>query len=263
MVFNSPIRIVFLGAGNLASKLSVELKKAGHSVIQVYSRTLKSAGSLAKSLDTEFTNDISQIDPTANIYFVVVNDHVIEDLLSKYNFSGKLVVHTSGSISMDVLKNYTNNFGVFYPLQTFMKSSETEFSQIPLFIEANNPDNERLLLALGKLICEDVNILSSEKRKILHLAAVFACNFTNHMYNIADEILKNENLSFEWLKPLIFETSKRISDSRPGEIQTGPAVRNELNVIKSHLELLKNSPGIQEIYELLSKSIYETKQKEK
>ena len=128
---------------------------------------------------------------------------------------------------------------------------------------ANNPENERILLALGKQICEDVNILPSEKRKILHLAAVFACNFTNHMYNIADDILKKEDLPFEWLKPLIYETSRRISDNRPGEVQTGPAVRNEQNVIKNHIELLNGLPEIQQIYKLLSKSIYETKQKKR
>jgi predicted short-subunit dehydrogenase-like oxidoreductase (DUF2520 family) len=196
------------------------------------------------------------------MYIFSVKDAVLSGVLKKFpRFSG-LWVHTAGSLPLTIFAGYSQRYGVFYPLQTFSKNREVHFENIPLFIEANNQGDEEILEAIASTLTEKVICLSSEKRKFLHLAAVFACNFTNHLYVQAAEIMEEQGLSPDLLFPLIRETAEKIKDLPPREAQTGPAVRYDENVIQAHLELLDKDIEKQNLYRTISRSIYK-KTKEK
>jgi len=253
--------IVILGAGNVATHLSIALKKAGYSIKCVYSQTISAAKTLASKVDSHYTNEINHIPVEADLYIIAVKDEIIEEIIKHIQLKYGIIVHTAGSISMDVFKDRFENYGVFYPLQTFSKSRDINFSEIPICIESNTKILENKLFELAKKLSNNAFLVNSEKRKMLHLAAVFACNFSNHMFSIATEILKQSDISFDLLKPLIFETAQKAIDSDPETAQTGPAVRNDQNVIQNHLEMLKNYPEFEKIYRFVSDSIYKLNQK--
>lgn len=254
-------RFVFIGAGNLATQLSTVLKEKGFSIVQVYSRTEKSARMLAEKLNADYTTSVSEISSGADVYFVALKDAAFQEVLPQLNFQNNLLVHCSGSMPLSSLENYSGNIGVFYPLQTFSKNRKVDFSEIPVFIEANSPENEKRLFQIAEKISGQVSALNSEKRLHLHISAVFACNFVNHFYSEAAQILKTQNISFEVLKPLIMETAMKVREMRPEDAQTGPAVRFDENVIGKHLQALEFNPDIRELYKLVSKSIFEFHQK--
>lgn len=251
----------FIGAGNVATHLSIELKKAGHNILQVYSRTEESAKKLADRLQTRFTTSPELILKEADIYVVALNDSVVEKVLSKNNFGAKLIVHCSGSLYMNVLSKYANNYGVFYPLQTFSKNRAVDFKSIPLFLEASSSENLEVLLQLANAISYSVFVLDSEKRKSLHIAAVFACNFANHCYALAAQFLESKELSFDILRPLIMETASKVQELHPEAAQTGPAIRYDENIINAHVKELEEMPELKELYNSISKSIFEHHQK--
>lgn len=254
------LKICFIGAGNLATHLSKALQNQGHKVIQVYSRTEESASALANILDSEFTTSTKEISADADLYVVALKDSVVNTVLSKINFRNKFVVHCSGSLPRGVLKQYSDNVGVLYPLQTFSKKRAIDFSNIPVFVEANSAKNEIKLLELARTISNEVSVLNSAKRKSLHISAVFACNFVNHMYSISAEFLKANHISFDVLKPLIYETAQKVQEHKPQDTQTGPAVRFEGNIINDHLNQLTGFPAYHELYNSISKSIFELHQ---
>ena len=249
--------IVLIGAGNLATRLGLRLKECNHRIVQVYSRTESSATELANKLHSAWTTRPEEISPEGLLYLVSVSDKAVESLLSKISFGNRLVAHTAGSLPMDVMKPFSANCGVFYPLQTFSKSREVDFAQIPVCIEANNPANLDILRKLGASISNDVREIDSEERRQLHLSAVFVCNFVNHLYSIGDELLKEKEIDFDILKPLIAETAAKALEFSPKNVQTGPAVRFDRNVIDRHLEMLKEHPQWNDIYKLLSESIHQ------
>lgn len=255
------LKFIFIGAGNLATQLSQRLKQQEFEIIQVYSRTEKSARELAEKINCEFTNSPDNISKDADIYVVAINDSVYDDVLSQIEFNGKLVVHCSGSMPMSVLEIYSENIGVFYPLQTFSKTREVDFSEIPVFVEANSERNEKQLIQIASKISGSVSVLNSEKRLFLHIAAVFACNFVNHFYMEASQVLKSKNISIDVLKPLIMETARKVQEMRPEDAQTGPAVRFDENVIGKHLKALEFNPPARELYNSVSKTIFEFHQK--
>ena len=250
-------KIVFIGAGNLATRLSLALKEKGFPIAQVYSRSVESARTLGEKLQTAYTTDLSRILPDASVYFFSVKDSALQEVLAQLPELPGLFVHTAGSIPLDIFAPYHSRRGVFYPLQTFSKERILAFDRIPIFIEANTSEDEIFLKDLGACLSETVISLDSGKRKYLHLSAVFACNFTNHLYAQAGDILKEQGISREVLLPLIEETAEKIKDLHPRDAQTGPAVRYDRNVIDKHLDLLQGDLRKQEIYELLSRSIYE------
>ncbi len=251
------LNICFIGAGNLATQLSKSLSGNGFNISQIYSRTTKSAKLLADSLKTKYTTEISSIDTKVDLYFVALKDSAVNEVLSQINFNNKLVVHCSGSLPLSVLEKYSENRGVFYPLQTFSKNRDVNFSSIPIFIDSDSTKNEKRLLEIAQQISNSVFILDSEKRKSLHISAVFACNFVNHFYTISSEILKNTDIPFDVLKPLILETAQKVQELEPEKAQTGPAVRFDKNIITSHLKELEGLNNYQELYNSISKSIFE------
>ena len=243
--------IVFLGFGNVNFHLINTLYKHNKdSVIQVYNR---SEINLNKELDNiPFTTDLSKI-KEADLYIIGIPDDAIAAFSETLPLKNKLVVHTSGSVSMEALSK-RNRKGVFYPLQTFSKNREVNFNTIPICIEAKEEADLELLTNLGKSLSEKVVEIDSDERSKLHLAAVFVNNFVNHLYAIGDDILGNNELSFDLLHPLIEETASKVKTLSPSEVQTGPARRGDQKTIEKHLHLLKEGPE-SELYQQLTESL--------
>lgn len=253
--------IIFIGAGNLATHVSLELKSKGYNISQVYSRTEKSAASLAEKINSSYTISEKSLNQNADVYIVALKDSAIVPVLSKMEFKNKLLIHCSGSTPMSVLKEFSNNYGVFYPLQTFSKNRELDFRKIPVFVEGNSSSNQKRIEQLARSLSDSVSVLNSKKRMALHIAAVFACNFVNHFYYLASEILDSKEIPFNVLRPLILETAEKVQAMYPREAQTGPAVRFDENIISRHLQELKGKKNYDELYSLISKSIFEHHQK--
>jgi predicted short-subunit dehydrogenase-like oxidoreductase (DUF2520 family) len=223
----------------------------------VYSRTESSAVVLAGQVNARITSNPKEIVNSADVYFVAIKDSVFNDVLPQIDFGNRLVVHCAGSVPMNQLESYSHNFGVFYPFQTFSKQRDIDFRKIPVFIEANNHKNESLLLNIANEISEAVAVLDSDKRKTLHISAVFACNFVNHFYCIAQDLLKSKAIDFEVIRPLILETAMKVQEFSPENVQTGPAVRFDENIINLHISELSDKPEYKELYETISKRIFE------
>ncbi|MCC8172514.1 MAG: DUF2520 domain-containing protein [Parabacteroides sp.] len=249
------MNVVLIGAGNLATRLSLALHAAEVRIVQVYSRTIAHAGKLAAQLGCSYTDKLEAINPGADLYIYSLKDEALPQVLRRVAPNGGLWVHTAGSVSMDVFKGYIPRYGVLYPLQTFSKERRVDFSEVPFFIEAATEEDTLLLQKIAGLLSGKVQKLSSEKRKIVHLAAVFACNFTNHMYVLADNILKENGLSFDLMLPLIGETAAKVKDMAPSDAQTGPAIRYDKNVMQRQLDML-GSDEQKEIYKIVSKNIH-------
>jgi predicted short-subunit dehydrogenase-like oxidoreductase (DUF2520 family) len=246
---------VIIGAGNVAWHLGIALKDKKIDFLQVLARTIEPAKELAGILNADYTMDFDKINVHADLYIISVTDDAIDEIIKKLYLQRQLVVHTAGSIPMSVFNGRFENYGVFYPLQTFTKGREIHFEKVPVCIEANAQDNMNKLVQLAKLISQTVLIMDSEKRAKLHLAAVFACNFTNYMYSIADRILKKQGIDFSILHPLIIETALKAAEMKPAEAQTGPAVRNNRMLMDKQMKMLENDSAAREIYEILSDNI--------
>ncbi|RHJ51684.1 Rossmann-like and DUF2520 domain-containing protein [Bacteroides sp. AM10-21B] len=251
--------IVFIGAGNLATNLAKTLYYKGFRIVQIYSRTEESARALAYAVEADYITDLSSVVAGAQLYIVSLKDAAFVQLLPEI-VAGKeeaLWVHTAGSIPMDVWAGRVKRYGVFYPMQTFSKQRTVDFRQIPVFIESNSAEDTRMLKEIASVLSEKVYEATSEQRKSLHLAAVFTCNFTNHMYALAAELLKKYQLPFDVMLPLIDETAHKVHELEPRLAQTGPAIRYDENVINNHLQMLSDEPGMQELYRLISESIHQ------
>ena len=247
--------IVLIGSGNVATHLGLALKKVGCKILQVYSPNADHAAMLAKKLKSKSCHTIDAITPEADLYIMAIKDDVIKNLSQQLQLKNKILVHTSGSAAMDLLKSASKNIGVFYPLQTFSKNIHVEIQQAPFCIEANNKVTEKQLLQLASTISYHVNVLSSEQRKTIHVAAVFSCNFSNYLFSISEKILNDHKISFDILKPLIYETIYKIEKHSPNEVQTGPAKRKDKKTIQVHLDFLKNYPEYKKLYKYLSESL--------
>ncbi len=249
------MRISIIGSGNVATHLAAAFKNAGHRIIQVYSRDMHNAALLAYHVGAEATDDLDRIDPETDLFLISVKDDAIAAIaesLSKYQ---KLTVHTSGATDIDVLLTYSQNAGVFYPLQTLSKNKEVDFLSVPLCIEGADEIITGLLEQLAQTISNNVYRVNSAQRKVLHVAAVFACNFPNYLYGAAQHLLAENGMGFEMLRPLILETAQKVQDHLPAGVQTGPAIRNDKNTMAAHLQMLGDEPALTAIYELLSQEI--------
>lgn len=252
------MKIVLIGAGNLATHLGKALHAAGHDMVQVFSRTMQSAETLASLLDAEPLTDMAQVRDDADVYIFSVKDSALGQLISQLcGGEKKVFLHTAGSMPMSVFRGKALHYGVLYPMQTFSKQREVDFSIIPCFIEANDEFALKQIEGLAGQISHRVFQLSSEDRKYLHLSAVFACNFANHCYAASQELLQQHGIPFDVMLPLIDETAAKVHGMTPKEAQTGPAVRYDENVIGKQIQLLENQPYFQKIYDCMSKSIHE------
>lgn len=238
----------------MATHLGKALLKKGFSINQVYSKNIDHAFELADALNAMPCDDMRFITDESDLYIICIKDDFIEAIAKQLNLKNKIVVHTSGSVAMDVLAQF-DNYGIFYPLQTFSKETKVNMSEVPFCIEANGNKTQNELLDLAKVLSTKVYEINSEQRKKIHLAAVFACNFSNYLYSISEAILNENNMDFELLKPLILETAKKIQGNSPKDVQTGPAKRNDQEVLKNHINQLANAKDYQEIYRLITDNI--------
>ncbi len=251
------MKVVIVGSGNVATHLSLAMASLeGIEICQVYSPTEAHAEILAERLNCDFVTNPNQIRKDADVYLFALKDQALETVIRAVPANDGLWLHTSGSMPMQVFAGYTERYGVLYPLQTFSKSREISFRGIPLFIECHREEDKNCLEELARRLSGKVCELSSEKRRSLHLAAVFACNFTNHIYALAEEILAKEGLSRDYLFPLIDETAAKVHELPAQEAQTGPAIRYDENIINKHLGMLADDPDVQTLYRLLSQSIH-------
>ena len=251
--------VSFIGSGNVATHLAKALENSGINVKSIYSRNIVHAKLLGDSVGAESTNKISEIAIDSDLFIFSVNDNVIGDLakeLSEKVGYSAFVAHTSGMVSSDIFKAYFNDYGVFYPLQTFKKARNVDIKEVPFLIVESSNTEENNLFKLASMISDNVRFIDDAKRKVLHIAAVFANNFTNFMYNISDEIAQKGNADFQLLTPLIKETAMKIVDGqKPKDVQTGPAVRNDINTINAHLSYLSDNPVPKQLYQMLTESI--------
>jgi predicted short-subunit dehydrogenase-like oxidoreductase (DUF2520 family) len=253
-----PLAVSFIGAGNLAWHLAPALDNAGYSVKEVYSRNRRNADALVERLyDAETKADLDFSSSKSSVFIIAVSDDVIGDIAQEIALpEDAILVHTSGSQPLSVLGYAaTPNLGVFYPLQTFTKDKKVEFNSIPIFVESETAIVEKRLMAMAKEIAKNVLKINSEERKALHVAAVFAANFTNHMLYLAQEIMRENALSYEWLKPLISEMITKSLSIGPENAQTGPARRGDLATLDKHMDFLKGDETVSELYKIISQDI--------
>jgi predicted short-subunit dehydrogenase-like oxidoreductase (DUF2520 family) len=251
--------IVVIGAGRLATHLCLAFFKHGLKVVQVYNRTPEKGKKLADRIGASFTDQIPEIVMNADLYILAVSDAVLDDFSSKLRLKDKLVVHTSGTLEMDVLTPISANIGVFYPLQTFSPGSRINFKNLPVCIEANSPGSARRLAGFAEKLTQSVHFLDSDKRRVLHLGAVLSANFTNFLYAVTEELMLSHEIPFELLWPLILQTAKNARHGNLAQSLTGPAVRGDIKVIEKHLELLSDHPDYMEIYKLITTNIIKHK----
>ncbi len=251
------MKIFIIGSGNVATHIALRLKSAGACIAGIYSKTLENAKTLADKINVPYTNDKTQI-PNADLYICSVKDDYIADTLTGASINkNAILVHTAGSVDMDVLAPFSDNIGVIYPMQTFSKAKMVNWDKIPLYIEANTDTNISKLMLFAKTLSPNVHIATSEQRKTLHLAAVFTCNFTNELYAIAYRLLKENGLDFESMFPLMEETLEKAKQMPPVQAQTGPAARNDKKIMQMHSNMLSGTD--KEIYKALSKAIINEK----
>lgn len=254
------MRIAFVGAGRLATHLAQALAAQGHDIVEVYSRTMDSASSLASKLNAKAVNSLSDLTTDAEVYIVAVKDAALKDLIPALckGREEAVFLHTAGSMPMTVFQGHAHHYGVLYPMQTFSKERPVDFACIPVFIEGSDERAQEVAGELARSVSRQVTVLSSEDRRHLHLAAVFACNFANHCYQLAAQVLERHGLPFSVMQPLIDETAAKVHEIPPYEAQTGPAVRYDENVINAQLQLLADQPEAQRVYEIMSQSIHYT-----
>ena len=253
------MNITLIGAGNLATQLGIAAREAGHAIIQVYSHTLCNATALAEQCGAQAIDSLSKLSDTADIYVVAVKDAVLADVVSEAcrGREEKVFAHTAGSMPIDIFNGQARHYGVLYPMQTFSKQRKVDFSLIPVFTEYNDAMANSLITALANSLSDKVTALSSADRRHLHLAAVFACNFANHCFSLAADVMERHGMTFDMLLPLIDETVEKVHEMHPLRAQTGPAIRYDENVLSRQRSLLDGDDLAQTIYDTMSKSIHE------
>lgn len=252
------MNIIIIGAGNVATHLTKRLHEKQHNILQVFNRSLENAKLLADEVDAEAINEINKLNLNADFYIIAISDDAIKIIgeeLSSVLPKNKIIAHTSGATSSQVFQPFFENYGVFYPLQTFSKERKADFEKLPICIDGSSETTKNQLLALAKTICPNVYPIDDKQRSVLHVAAVFANNFTNYLIAISEQIIAKENIPFDLLKPLINETVAKINENTPQSMQTGPARRGDYKTLKKHQQYLDKYPDYRKIYELLSNYI--------
>jgi predicted short-subunit dehydrogenase-like oxidoreductase (DUF2520 family) len=252
------VSVSFIGSGNLAWHFAPALDNAGFAVREVYSRNPSHAESLVERLyEADVKGSLDFSTSASTIFIIATSDDAIQEIVQEIVLpEDAVLVHTSGSQPLSVLSYAaTANLGVIYPLQTFSKDRKLDFSSVPFFVESGNVETEKLLMAMAKAVSKDVVKITSHERQALHIAAVFAANFTNHMLLLAQEIMKENSLSFDWLKPLIAEMITKSLAIGPENAQTGPARRGDFKTLDKHVGFLADSESLNELYKLISQDI--------
>lgn len=239
---HTPTTISIIGTGNVATHLFKALSQYA----------ILPPDSSIRIINSRTLNDLPD---HSDLILISVKDDAIGSVAQRVTGKADMIAHTSGSVSIDILRDCAKHYGVFYPLQTFSKNSELNYLEIPFFIEGNDAETVSNLKTIAQSISSKVFEADSSKRKRLHIAAVFACNFSNHLVAIADDLLQEDGMDYKVLLPLLKETVRKLDTLPPKDAQTGPAVRNDQKVISSHEDMLADHPDRLAIYRLLSSSI--------
>lgn len=245
-------RVVIIGSGNVATSIALTLKDKCE-LVQIYSRTLANAKALAQQVGCEAIGDLKNLALDADVYIVSVKDDAIGSVVDTVPDNGALWLHTSGSTPIDVFQNKRSRYGVLYPMQSFSKSHPANMSEVHIFIEGCDSETCKEIKAIASLMTKNVHEADSAEREKLHIAAVFACNFANHMFTLSSEVLDEAGLPFDAMLPLIKTTIAKLDNITPQESQTGPAARGDMTIIEKHLKSLHGDK--RKIYKLLSHSI--------
>lgn len=250
-----------VGTGNVAWHLSKALHEAGIRIVSIISRSGIRAKEMAELTGASALTDLADNTSLPDLLLLCVSDDAIPHVASQYRYYKGLIAHTSAATGLDVFTQSQGPSGVFYPLQTFSIIKEMDYKSIPFFIEASSEESATLLAGLAEKISGRWHYLGSESRLMLHVSAVFASNFSNHMATIAQSILKDAGLEFDLLRPLLEQTTEKIKELSPTDAQTGPAIREDMKILETHLKALANKPDEQKIYKLLTNSIIKYKHK--
>lgn len=251
--------ISFIGAGNVAWHLAQNLEKKKYKIAEVYSRNIANATLLSEQLqDVKPTDELNFGESQAQIFILSIADSAFEEVLEKIILpKNSILIHSSGSQPLAILKKACSQIAVFYPLQTFSKAKKINLWEVPFCLEANSEQTMAIVSELAKSLSDKIYHLNSQQRATIHVAAVFACNFSNHLLVIAEDILIKNNLNFEILKPLLQETFEKALSIPPKKAQTGPASRGDTNTLKKHIDFLENEGNYKEIYQIITRSIKE------
>lgn len=248
------MKLSIIGSGNVATVIGKKLLQQGFEMVEVYSRNINNAESLAKVLSAKAINDIQQINLEADAYIIAVADKALMELAPTLHLPNKLVLHTAGSVSIEVLKQCSNQYGVLYPVQS-MRMGMDMATPIPFLIDGSNEAVLQQIEQLAFAISNKVAKGNDEQRLKLHVAAVFVCNFVNFMYLQSASFCEKEGIDFSLLQPLMEETANRLRHAHPAEVFTGPAVRGDKLTIEKHVQVLSAYPHMQELYQRLTDSI--------
>ena len=248
------MKITLIGSGNVATILGRLILHSNHTVLQVISRNVEHAKALADELHASYSDFTVPVNVEADMVIIAVSDSGIEHLFAQIIKNDKLVVHTAGAVSKEVLSGYTKNFGVLYPLQTLRKEMNY-LPSVPFLIDGSSPEVLETVKLFAESISKNVSVANDDERLKLHAAAVIVSNFTNYLYSIAEDFCKKESVDFNMLKPLIAETANRIEAASPTDVQTGPAIRKDIKTLDKHLKLLSNHPKLKTTYLRITDSI--------
>jgi predicted short-subunit dehydrogenase-like oxidoreductase (DUF2520 family) len=248
------MKIALIGSGNVATVLGRLITKNGHQVCQVISRDIEHAKLLAEELGGGYADFDGKPDRSADLFIIAISDAALDHFFVKGAISDKIVVHTAGSVSKDILKNFSSRYGVLYPLQSLRKEMPY-IPSIPLLVDGNDGATTDFIESFARSISPDVQRMGDEARLKLHAAAVVVSNFTNHLYAITEDFCSKENVDFDMLKPLIIETAERIKEASPSRVQTGPAIRKDILTLDKHLRLFTAHPKLRTMYLRLTDSI--------
>lgn len=246
--------VVIIGSGNVATILAKKILQAGHKITQVVGRNKANVDLLASPLNAAASYNLSEVNTNSDLYIISVSDSSIPVIADQLHLDNKLVVHTAASVSQEVLKPCSANYGIVYPVQT-LKKEMTSIPEIPVLVNGSNEETKNTLLEFSKGWASSVQLATDEERLKLHVAAVIVNNFTNHLFSLVQNYCKAENLNFDILSLLTKETIDIIEQNDSFNFQTGPAVRKDMSTIEKHQQLLEQHPLLQEVYTCMTKSI--------
>ena len=248
------MNVLLIGSGNTATVLGKHITNAGHRIAQVWSRNQNHADELANQLNAEAINSLNDLTADAEICIMAVSDLVIPEIADQLRLQKKVLVHTAGSVSMDVLKNSSPNYGVLYPLQSLNKNM-TSLPETPILIDGSSDDVKALLIDFASSFSPKVSLADDETRMQMHLSAVIVSNFSNHLYALMEGYCTQQQLNFQLLHPIIAEVANRLVSGTAYNLQTGPARRGDDSTIQKHLHMLKEDPKLQKLYQIFTESI--------
>ena len=254
------MKVALVGSGNVATVLGKVMHNAGHEIVQVLSRNENHAKVLAQIFNCSAGSFKSSDYEEADIYILAITDTALYHLDQYMQLRNKLVVHTAGSVSKEVLKNVSSRYGIIYPLQSLIKDTE-KIPAIPLLVDGSSIETTNIIRDFSKTLSDSVADANDQERLKFHVAAVLVNNFTNHLFAMGDEFCKKEKIDFEKLYPLIDETINRIKLHAPQTVQTGPAIREDIYTLGKHLQILSAHPDLKYLYLKLSESILKLHQK--